>query len=79
MRSKSNLPSQKDNPQSNNNKQEGSSDNNYTRIKAQDKTRTKYIRIRTQSIKKSKDTRAHPSPRLLPELERRLNLTLYSR
>jgi hypothetical protein len=39
LRSESNLPSQTDNPQSNNNKQEGASDSNYACIKAQDKTR----------------------------------------
>jgi hypothetical protein len=50
MMSESNLSSQTDNPQSNNNKQEGSSDSNYARIKAQDKTRTKYIRTMTQSL-----------------------------
>jgi hypothetical protein len=50
MRRESNLPSQTYNPQSNNNKQEGPSDSNYARIKAQDKTRTKHIRTRTQSI-----------------------------
>jgi hypothetical protein len=46
----SNLPSQPDNPQSNNNKQEGPSDSNYACIKAQDKTRTEYIRTWTQSL-----------------------------
>jgi hypothetical protein len=50
MRSESNLPSQTDNPQSNNNKQEGPSDSNYACIKAQDKTRTKHIRTRTHSL-----------------------------
>jgi hypothetical protein len=50
MRSESNLRSRTDNPQSNNNKQEGPSDSNYTRIKAQDKTRTEHIRTRTQSL-----------------------------
>jgi hypothetical protein len=50
MRSESNLLSQIDNPQSNNNKQEGPSDSNYVCIKAQDKTRTEYIRTRTQSL-----------------------------
>jgi hypothetical protein len=38
MRSESNLLSQTDNTQSNNKKQEGPSDSNYARIKAQDKT-----------------------------------------
>jgi hypothetical protein len=50
MRSESNLPSWTDNPQSNNNKQEGPSDSNYARIKAQDKTRIEHIRSRTQSL-----------------------------
>jgi hypothetical protein len=50
MRSESNLPSRIDNPHSNNNKQDGSSDNNYARIKAQDKTRIEHIRTRTQSL-----------------------------
>jgi hypothetical protein len=40
MRSKSNLPSRTNIPQSNNNKQERPSDSNYARIKAQDKART---------------------------------------
>jgi hypothetical protein len=72
----SNVPSQTDNPQSNNNKQEGPSDSNYACIKAQDKTRTEHIRTRAQkSIKKGKDTRAHRSPRLLLELKRRLDST----
>jgi hypothetical protein len=43
-------------------------------------TRTKHIRTRTQkSIKKGIDTRAHRSPRLLPELERTLDSTFDSR
>jgi replication initiation and membrane attachment protein DnaB len=46
----SNLPSWIDNPQSNNIKQEGSNDSNYSHIKAQDKTRTEHIRSRTQSL-----------------------------
>jgi hypothetical protein len=50
MRSESNLPSRTDKPQSNNNKQEGPSDSNYARIKAQDKTRTEHIGTKTQSI-----------------------------
>jgi hypothetical protein len=50
MRSESNLLSWIDNPQSNNSKQEGPSDSDYARIKAQDKTRTKHIRTRTQSL-----------------------------
>jgi hypothetical protein len=50
MRSKSNLSSRIDNPQSNNNKQEGPSDSNYACIKAQDKTKTEHIRTRTQSL-----------------------------
>jgi hypothetical protein len=50
MRSESNLPSRTDNSQSNNNKQEGPSDSNYARIKAQDKTRTEHIRTRIQSL-----------------------------
>jgi hypothetical protein len=49
-RSKSNLPSRTDNPQSSNNKQEGPSDSNYACIKAQYKTRTKHIRTRNQSL-----------------------------
>jgi hypothetical protein len=48
--SESNLLSQTDNPQSNNNKQEGPSDSNYTRIKAQDKIRTEHIRTMTRSL-----------------------------
>jgi hypothetical protein len=50
MRSKSNLLSQTDNPQGNNNNQEGPSDSNYARIKTQDKTRTEHIRTRTHSL-----------------------------
>jgi hypothetical protein len=50
MRSESNLPSRIDNPQRNNNKQEGPSDSNYARIKAQDKTRIEHIRTKTQSL-----------------------------
>jgi hypothetical protein len=50
MRSDNNLLSQTDNPQSNNNKQEGPSDSNYARIKAQDKTRIEHKRTRTQSL-----------------------------
>jgi hypothetical protein len=50
MRSESTLPSQIDNPQSNNDKQEGPSDSNYAPIKAQDKTRIEHIRTRTQSL-----------------------------
>jgi hypothetical protein len=46
----SNLLSRIDNPQSNNNKQEGPSDSNYARIKAQDKTRIEHIGTRTQSL-----------------------------
>jgi hypothetical protein len=38
-------------------------------------TRTKYIRTRTQCIKKGKDIRVHRSPRLLLELERMLDST----
>jgi hypothetical protein len=49
-RSKSNLPSLIDNPQSNNNKQEGQSDSNYACIKGQDKIRTEHIRTRTQRL-----------------------------
>jgi hypothetical protein len=50
MRSESNLPSRLDNPQSNNNKQEGSSDSNYAHIKAQDKTRTEHIKTKPQRL-----------------------------
>jgi hypothetical protein len=50
MRSESNLPSQTDNQQSNNNKQEGPSDSNYAHIKAPDKTITEHMRTRTQSL-----------------------------
>jgi hypothetical protein len=50
MRSESNLMSQINNPQSNNNKQEGPSDTNYAHIKAQDKRRIEHIRTRTQSL-----------------------------
>jgi hypothetical protein len=50
MRSECNLLRQTDNPQSNNNKQEGQSDTNYARIKAQDKTRTEHIRTRIYSL-----------------------------
>jgi hypothetical protein len=43
-------------------------------------TITKHLRTRTQSlINKGKDTKAHPSPRLLLELERMLDSTLDSR
>jgi hypothetical protein len=42
-------------------------------------TRAKHIRTRdSKSIKKGKDTRAHRSLRLLPELEQMLDLTLDS-
>jgi hypothetical protein len=44
------LLSQIDNPQSNNNKQGGASDNNYACIKAEDKTRTKLISTMNQSL-----------------------------
>jgi hypothetical protein len=57
----------------------GPSDSNCACIKAQDKTRIEHIRTRTQSLKKGKDTTAHRSLRLLPELERRLDSTLDSR
>jgi hypothetical protein len=50
MRNESNLLSRTNNPQSNNNKQEGPSDNNYARFKAQDKTGIKHIRTMTQSL-----------------------------
>jgi hypothetical protein len=49
-RSESNLPTRIDNPQSNNNKQDELGDSNYARIKDQDKTRTKHIKTRTQSL-----------------------------
>jgi hypothetical protein len=52
MKSESNLPSQTDNPQSSNNKQEGQCDSNYARIKAQDKIRTEHIKTRTQSLQR---------------------------
>jgi hypothetical protein len=50
MKSESNLLSQTDKQQSNNNKQEGPSDSNYAGIKAQDMTRTEHIRTSTQSL-----------------------------
>jgi hypothetical protein len=37
-----------------------------------------YKNYNSKSIKKSKDTRAHRSPRVLPELKRRLDSTLNS-
>jgi hypothetical protein len=52
MRSESNLSSRRDNQQNNNNKLEGPSDSNYARIKDQDKTRTKHIRSRIQSLER---------------------------
>jgi hypothetical protein len=69
MRSKSNLSSQIDNPQSNNNKQEAPSDTNYALIKSQDKIRIGHKNLDSKSIKKGKDTRAHRSPRLLLDLK----------
>jgi hypothetical protein len=39
-------------------------------------TRTKHIELGLKVYKKGKDRRAHPSPRLLLELERMLDSTL---
>jgi hypothetical protein len=50
----------------------------HTSKSRQNKNRT-YKNYNSKSTKKGKDTRAHRSLRLLPELERRLDLTLDSR